>query len=326
MDGSNNHTMNTTTQPTPTLLAFGFIGLPQKYEDEKDVTMGLVALISIISIITNGILSFVIFKDPFKRLRSITAILLAFNSVTNLSSSLVLVLDNVTYWSHGELDQKLVLFFCSFNSLLYIIGNFLHTLNTYGAITLPVRYAALAPKIRKVLVQYLIVIWVIILLVVIIPPYTLPEDKVLYYMKGMLTLLFCLFALLVITFIYLYTKIFRTLYTRKQRLTLSYHLRRSTVSGRRISKRNQNIVKTLFIQVLFFLIIAISCSVIFLLFLHCKECDLSTLKLTALFTVPVASSSMVFLPLLWLIRLKSYRQALIKIFAFWPKKAPNVLE
>lgn len=322
MGGSNDDTMKNTS----TLLVFGFINLPQEYKDEKDVAMGFVALISLVSVITNCILSFVIFKDPFKRLRSITAILLAFNSVTNLSSSLVLLLDNIIYWSNGELDRKLVLYFCSFNSLLYIIGNFLHTLNTYGAIILPVRYAALVPKVRKVLVQCLIVTWVTILLVVIIPPYTLPEDKLRYYMKGMLTLLFCLLALLVITFSYLYTKIFQNLYTRKQRLTLSYHLRRSTVRGRRISKRNQNIVKTLFIQVSFFLTIAISCSVIFLVFLHCEACDSSTLQLTVLFTVPVAYSSVVFLPLLWLIRLNSYRQALIKIFAFWPKRAPNVLE
>ena len=319
MDESNNAS-------APTIVAFGFIILPQKYQTQKNVTMGFVALISVVSIIVNGILSFVIFKDPFKKLRSITAILLAFNSVSNLSCSLVLVLDNVMYWSKEELDRKLVLYFCVLNSLLYIIGNCLHTLNTYAAIIFPVRYAALAPKVRKVLVKCLVVTWVISILVVIIPPYTMPKDKVRHYMKGMLTLLFCLLALLVITISYLYTKIVRNLYTRKQSLTLSYHLRRSTVRGRKITKRNQNIVKTLFIQVLFFLTIATPSCVIFLVLLYCDVCDSSTMKLTAVFTVPVTYTSLIFLPVLWLSRLNSYKQALIQIFAFWPKKATNVLE
>ena len=299
------------------LVVFGFITLPQKYEVEKDVAMSFVALMSFVAIIANGILLFVIIKDPFKQLRTITAILLAFNSATNLGNSLVLFLDNVFYWFHGKLSPELIIYFCSFTTCLYVIGNLLHTMNTYGAIVVAVRYAILAPKVRRYLVQSLILTWVVILLVVIIPPYTLPKDKVPTYVKGILTLICVLLALLAITFGCIYTKIFQTLYARKQRLSLSFHLKRSTVRGREINKNNHNVVKTLFVHVLFFMITTAPGSLILLVFLHCATCDPVKLQLAALFTIPIIYSPVVFLPLLWLFRLKQYKKAMIKTLSFW---------
>ena len=303
---------NTSAQQPRSLLVFGFIPLPQKYEDEKDVAMGLVALMSIISIIANGILLLVIVNDPFKQLRTITAILLAFNSAANLISSFVLFLDSLFYWSGGTLSPELIVYFCSFTSYLYVIGNLLHTLNTYGAIVVPVRYAILVPKIRRLLVQCLVLIWVVILLLVVIPPYALPKDKVPTYIQGLLTLICVLLVLLAIIFAYLYTKIFRSFYARKQRFSLSYHLKRSTVQGRTMNKKNSKIVKTLFAQVLFFMITTVPGSVICLVFLHCTRCDPLKIQLAALFAIPIAFSSMVFLPLFWLFRLNNYRHAMIK--------------
>ena len=308
---------NTSSQHPPFLVVFGLITLQQKYVAEKDVVMGFVALLSFVSIIANGILLVVIVKDPFKQLRTITAILLAFNSAANLSSSFVLFLDNLFYWSGGKLSPELIVYFCSFTSYLYVIGNFLHTLNTYGAIVIPVRYAILVLKIRKFLVQCLALAWVVILLLVIIPPYTLPKNKIPYYVKCVLTLICVLLVLLAITFGYLYTKIFQRLYARRQRLSLAFHLKRSTVRGRAISKKNQNIVKTLFVHVLFFMITTIPGSVIFLIYLHCTTCDRVKLQLAALFAIPIAYAPLVFLPLLWLFRLKQYKRAMIKTLRFW---------
>ena len=301
----------------PPLIVFGFIFLPQKYKVEKDVVMGLMAFMSFVSIVANGILLLVILKDPFKQLRTITAILLAFNSATNLSNSMVLFLDNVFFWSHGQLSPKLVLYLSSCTTFLYIMGNFLHTLNTFGAVVFPVRYARLAPKIRNVLVQCLFLAWVIILLVVVIPPYTLPEDNSPSYMKGMLTLICVLLALLAITFGYLYTKIFESLYAQKQKLTLSFHLKRSTVRGREITKKNNDIIVTLFVHVSYFIIITLPVSVFYLVFLQCKTCDPIKLQLAALFTLPITYTSIIFLPLLWLFRLKQYKRAMVKTLNFW---------
>ncbi|CAB4021696.1 Hypothetical predicted protein [Paramuricea clavata] len=140
--------MNNTSQQSR-LTVFGFIKLPLEYEVEKDVVMSFIALMSFVAIIANGILLLVIIKDPFKQLRTITAILLAFNSATNLGSSLVLFLDNVFYWFHGKLSPELIIYFGSFTTCLYVIGNLLHTMNTYGAIVVAVRYAIFAPKVRS---------------------------------------------------------------------------------------------------------------------------------------------------------------------------------
>ena len=308
---------NTSAQHPPSRVVFGIITLPQKYETEKDVVMGFVALLALVSIIANGILLAVIVKDPFKQLRTITAILLAFNSAANLSSLFVLFLDNVSYWSGTKLSPELIVYFGSFTSYLYVIGNFLHTLNTYGAIVVPVRYAILAPKMRRFLVPCLALTWVVILLLVIIPPYTLSKNEIPYYVKCELTLICVLLVLLAITFGYLYSKIFQSLYARRQRLSLAFHLRRSTVRGRAISKKNQNIVKTLFVHVLFFMITTIPGSVTFLVNLHCTTCDRVKLQLAALFVIPIAYAPLLFLPLLWLFRLKQYKRAMIKTLRFW---------
>ena len=316
-EGEMDMNMKNSTEQTSFLVIFGFITLPQEYKVEKDIAMSFVALISFFSIVANGILLLVIFKDPFKQLRTITAILLAFNSATNLTNSLVLFLDNVFYWSHEQISPELILYFSSFTSCLYIIGNFLHTLNTYGAIVLPVRYAALSRKVRKVLVQCLLLIWVIVLLVTFIPPYTLPEDKIFSYVKGMLTTECVLLALLAITFAYFYIKIFQNLHARKQRLSLSFHLRRSTIRGREITKKNNDTVVTLFIHVLYFMSITLPGSIIFLVFLQCTTCDPINIKLTALFTLPITYTVLLFLPLLWLFRLKQYKRAMVETLNFW---------
>ena len=304
------------------LIVFGLIKLPQKYELERDVVVNFVALMAFAGIITNGLLLLIVIKDPFKKLRTITAILLAFTSASNLTNSLVLFLDDVFYWCHETLSAELILYSGLFTSCLYIVGNALHSVNIYSAIVAPVRYAILAPKVRKVLVKSLISTWVIVLVVVIIPPYTLPKDKVPSYLEIMLTLVCILLASFVILFGCLYTKIFQTLYARKQRLSLSFHLKRSTVRGRAINKKNQNIVKTLFIHVFFFIITTLPGCIVFLIFLHCSTCDHVALQLTALFTVPLTYSPVIFLPLLWLFRLRNYRKATIRTFRFFKDVNP----
>ena len=318
---SDERNISTTSQLPSFLTVFGFIKLPLEYEVEKDVAMSFVALMSFIAIIANGILLFVIIKDPFKKLRTITAMLLAFNSATNLCNSFVLFLDNVFYWSDEKLSPELIVYVGSFSTCLYVIGNLLHTVNIYGAIVVPVRYAILAPKVRRYLAQSLILTWVVIVLVVIITPYTLSNDNESIYAKGILTLMCVLLALLAIIFGYLYTKLFQSLHAQNRRYFLAYHLKRSTVRGRKIKKKNTNIVKTLFVQVSFFMMTTVPGSIILLAYLHCATCDLVKLQLATLFTIPIIFSSVAFLPLLWLFRLNNYKQAMIKTLSLWRRRS-----
>ena len=108
------------------------------------------------------ILILVIIKDPFKQLRTITAILLAFNSAANLTISLVLLVDSVFLWSHRRLSPELVVYVNSCGINLYFIGNLLHTFNIYGMIVVPVRYSCIASKMRKKLIKFLGPIFIII--------------------------------------------------------------------------------------------------------------------------------------------------------------------
>ena len=305
------------------LVVFGFINLPQKYEVERDVVMNFIALMSLTSIIANGILLLVIIKDPFKQLRNITAIILAFTSASNLSISLVLFLDDVFYWSHEKLCPELILYSGLFTSCLYIVGNALHTVNIYGATVTPVRYAIYAPKVRKVLVKSLFLTWVITLAIVIIPPFTLQKDKVPSFVDVMMKLVFILLTSFVLMFGCLYTKVLHALYARKRRRSLSFHLKRSTVLGQTMNKKEQNIVKTLFIHVSFFMITTFPGCIVFLVLNHCTTCDHVAVQLAALFAVPITYIPIMSLPFLWLLRLENYRRAMIKTLIFWKRQTQS---
>jgi hypothetical protein len=300
------------------LLVFGFIFLPQEYEVERDVVVTLIGVMSLISAIFNAILLLVIIKDPFKQLRNITAILLAFNSAANFGCSLILLLYSVFFWSHRNLfPAELVVYLNSCAVSLYFIGNLLHTLNIYGTIVVPVRYIYLSSKVRKILVQFLGLIFVIIVCVIMIPAYALPKNKVFSYVEGTLTFVCVQLALLTVIFVYLYARIFQALYARKKRLFVSFNIERSTPRGMKIMKRDYEVAKTLFIHVLFFMLASVPLAILLMIVLYCTSCgDPTKLHLAILFTLPCVYTTFVFHPILWLSRLNSYKQAMKQTLSF----------
>ena len=307
---------NTAQQPN-FLMVFGFIVLPEEYQVERDVVVTLVGVMSLISVICNGILLLVIIKDPFKQLRTITAILLAFNSAANLTISLVLLVDSVFLWSHRNLSPELFVYLYSSGVNLYFIGNLLHTLNIYGTIVVPVRHSCLASKMRKIFARFLGPIFIIITCIIIIPLYTLPKENLSSYIKGLMTFICAQVVLLTVIFMYVYARIFQTLHARKQRLATSFHITCSSRQGLKTIKRNHEVAKTLFIHVLFFVIAAVPGTMVVMIDLYCTSCgDPLKLKLAALFTVPFVYAVFVFHPLLWLFRLNNYNQAMKHTLSF----------
>lgn len=300
-----------TSQEPAFLLAYGFITLPKKYELQRDVVKTTVAMMCLVSVIANAILLLVIVKDPLKQFRTITATLLAFNSAANACTSMAFFLD--TFLLSNSSSQQFIfhLSICVVN--LYFIGNLLHTLNIYGTIVTPIRYKLLESKARKILAPILSLTWVLITCAFITPPYTLPERKIPLYLEITITEIFVLLALLSVTFIACYTKIFQTLYARKQQFKSSFQIKRSTRQGLKIFKQNYEVAKTLFINVLFFVITSASGSIICMMYLYCTSCNLTILQLGALYGVPMIYVSFVFQPFLWLFRLNSYRRALKKL-------------
>lgn len=308
---------NASQHSTGSILVFGFVVLPQKYEVEGNVVVTLVGIMSLICLISNITLLFVIINDPLKQLRNITAILLAFNSVTNTCISLALFMESVSFWSGKIFFPELVVYLISSGSCLYFIGNLLHTLNIYGTIVAPLRYAYFASKFRKILVPFLVLISIVTLCVIIIPPYTLPENKVPSYAKGVMSFVCVQLVLLTIIFIYLYTRVFQALHARKERLAVSFHIKSSTPQGIKVMKKNYEVAKTLFIHVLFFVIATAPESLIVMLFLHCTSCgERAELQLATLFSIPFFYTTAIFHPFLWLCRLNNYKQAMKESLRF----------
>ena len=302
------HQLNNTSQSLD--FVCGLIKLPKKYELHCNVVANFITVTGLISIVANVFLLLAIAKDPWKQRRTITGILLIFNSAANICTSITSLLNNFL-WSNSF--PKLIFSLTICLASLYFIGNVLHTLNIYGAIITPIRYKLLEQKYRKVLVPIMSLTWVSITSAFVIPPYILPEEKAPIYSKTVLTESCVLLTLLIIVFVICYTKIFQTLHVRKRQFKSSFQIRRSSCQGLKILKQNDEVAKTLFIYVLFFVITSAPGSIMFLTYLHCTSCNLTVLQIGSLYVVPLLHLSFVFYPFLWLFRLKSNRQTLKKL-------------
>ena len=313
--------MNSTTEnandSTTDIIVFDLIPLSSRYNLEQNIVKTFVVILSLIGILVNGLFLVVIIKDPFKQLRTITAILLAFNSVTNLILTCVSFVENLVNWFDGTLSQELIFYVKTVSSFLYIFGNLFHTINTYGAIVVPVRYMIVAPKIRKYLVQSLTLATLVTFLVVAIPVSVLPKSKQQDLATAVITIMCALIVILSITFAIIYYRIFRSLYAKSDKVTWTLRRRKlCTVNMKHsVDYRNQRIAMTLFVHVVFFTLTAVPGPVIFLIFLHHGSSD--ALSLAALFSKPLSYLPLVFLPLLWLFRLKTYNRGMLKILCLW---------
>ncbi|XP_046842590.1 uncharacterized protein LOC124436662 [Xenia sp. Carnegie-2017] len=311
---------NAKESPTFTTV-FGTIQLSSRYSVEQNIVTTFMVILSFIGILANVTLLFVIIKDPFKQLRTITAILLAFNSITNLGLICALFVESLWQFSNEELPPELFLHANVSSLFLCTLGNFLHIINTYGAIVIPVRYRIVAPKIRRYLVQSLALAALGTFVVIVIPVCVLPEGKQQDFSKVIMTVLGVLLVLLSIIFAILYHKIFRSLYARNNNLTFALRRRHSVYREHSRDYRNQRMVMTLLIHVVFFILTTLPASVLAIIFLNKKMSD--AFSLATLFSLPIFSSPFVFLPILWLFRLKNYKRAMVKIIYFWKGRHPE---
>ena len=298
-----------TSQDPDFLLVYG-MQLSKRYELHRDIVVTSVTMIGVVSVIANAILLLVIARDPLKQFRTITAILLAFNSAANICTSMIFVLNKLM----GRLlPQKVTIYSGNCAANLYLIGNLLHTFNIYGTIVAPVRFKLLEPKARKMLIPILTLIWVTITCAYVIPPYTLPKRKVPSYFEITGTSLLVQIGFLSLVFTVCYSKILQTLHARKIQLKSTFQINSSTLQGLKIQKQNSKIAKTLLFYVLSFVISLVAGSIMLMLFLHCSSCDLSMLQLGAIYSVLTINLPTVIHPFLWLLRFNSYRRAMTKV-------------
>ena len=292
------------------LLVYGLLQLPKRYELHRDIVVTSVTMIGMVSMIANAILLLVIVRDPLKQFRTITAILIAFNSAANICTSTTLVLHKLL---ERLLPPEVTIYSANSAVNLYLIGNLLHTFNIYGTIVTPVRFKLFEPKARKILIPVLTLIWVTITCAYVIPPYTLPKRKVPSYFEITTTSLLVQIVLLSVVFAVCYTKILRTLHARKIQLKSTFQINSSTLQGLKIQKQNSKIAKTLLFYVLSFVISLVAGSIMLMLFLHCRSCDPSILQLVALYSVLTIYPPFMIHPFLWLFRFSSYRRAMTKV-------------
>lgn len=324
-------TNNTQTmeQHSNTVQLFGLIVLPSnKYVVERNILVNLIGILSALSIIANAILIFVIVKDPFKQLRTITAMLLTFNSSATVIVSLLLLVDSILRWSnHNAVDflSKLSIGLGSCSLSWYIFANILHTVNIFSTTVFPLRYSYLSTKALKLLPCILFIDFVLIASVILIPLYTLRNSKIPEYVEGVMSFLCAQLILLVILFVCLYAKIFHALISRKRTLRSTLNITRASKQGAKILKRNNAIAKTLFIHVVFFLVAAIPQTIAISISIYCTSCGTpEQVQLAILFLTPVFYLLYIFHPILWLYRLKSYNNALKQTFGVFGRRSTKI--
>lgn len=311
-------------------LVFGVLILPKKYKTEYDVVVVVITLIALLGIAANGTLLWVIIRDPCKQLRTNTAILVGFNTFTNFVISFFLCLERILVWTceTGIFTPQLSVYLEACNANMFFLGSFLHALNCYGKIVTPLRYNRIAPRSPKKTTLFISLLWLVNACAFTIIPLLLPSSKILVYIEAIVTLDCVILALLTLVFITLYSRVFWTLYRRKKRLH-SFHLRRSS-QGVLVLKQNTQVAMTLFLHMMYLLLVWTPGVIIFMLLLHCSRCNTNQVKLAALFIFPVLYSIFLFHPLLWLCRLTIYRRALKKMLGLnlrsnvvgYPKPVP----
>lgn len=299
-----------TSQETAFLRVYGLVALSKRYELHRDIVVTSVTVIGLVSVIANAILLLVIARDPFKQFRTITAILLAFNSAANICTSMTLVLDKLL---GGLLPPEVTIYSGNCAANLYLIGNLLHTFNIYGSIVTPVRFKLFESKARKILTPVLILISGTVTTAYVISPYTLPKGRISSYFKIIVTGLLVQIGLLSVVFVVCYTKILRTLRARKIQLNSTFQINSSTLQGLKIQKQNSKVAKTLLFYVVSFVICLVAGGIMMMLFLYCSSCDPSMLQLGALYSTLSIFLPFVIHPFLWLLRFNCYRRAMTKV-------------
>jgi hypothetical protein len=302
------HQLENTSQ-SPSFVC-GYLTLPKKYELHCNVVTDTLTVTCLITVIADAFLLFTIFKDPCKQRRTITGILLTYNSAASLCIAIIALITNFLWRNSSPI---LIFSLTTCLATFYFIGNLLHTVSIYGAIVTPIRYKLLEQKFRKVMAPTLSLTWLIITSAYVIAPYIFPNEKTPIYSEIILTKTCVLLVLLTLVFIICYTRIFQTLYARERQLKSTFQVTRSSHQGLKILKQNHEVAKTLFIYVLFFVITSASGSIAFMMYLHCTSCELKILQLGTLFVAPLFHLSFAFYPLLWLLRPKSNRQTLKKL-------------
>ena len=294
-------------------LIFGVLIVPKQYKTEYDIVVVVVTLIALLGVLTNGILLWVIVRDPCKQLRTNTAILVGFNTFTNLLISFFVSLERILIWTSraGIFTPQLTVYLEACNANMFFLGCFLHAFNCYGTIVMPLRYNRMAPRSPKTTTLIISLLWLVNACVFTIIPLLLPSSRVLAYIQATVTLDCIILALLTLTFVTLYSRIFWTLYKRKNRLH-SFHLRRSS-QGVSVLKQNTQVATTLCIHMSYLILVWTPGTIVFMLLLYCSSCNAKQVKLATLFLFPLLYSLFLFHPLLWLCRMTRYRRALKKI-------------
>lgn len=308
------------------IVVFGFLTLPKSCQIEVDAIQTIIGIMTLLGILSNATLLSVIIKDPFKQLRTNTAILVGFNAFTNVTITLCMCLERILIWCGREdvFTPQLIIYLGSCNINMFFIGNLLHALNLYGTIVIPLRYNRLAPTKPKKVIIFVGVLWLINACVFMVIPYVIPSSKIPHYIEGILTSACVIIGVLTLVFIGLYIKIFGTLYARKKRLA-SFHVQHSR-RGIQVVKQNYEVAKTLFIHITCLVLASCPGIIVFMLALHCSQCNFIVIQRTSLFVFPLVYTLFLSHPILWLYRMGKYRQALKQILGFKivPKPKPSV--
>ena len=308
--------LTNTSQDYPFFLVYGFLRIPKNYKLHRDIVETVIIVMCLASVIVNSIFLLVTVKDPFKQFRKITSILLGFNSATNLSIAVFSLLEKFPWpWFDQKLSPALILYLNSCAVNLNFIGNMSHILNVYGTVVTPIRYKLFETVTRKILIPILVITWMSVNCAIFIPPYTLPERKIPLYLKTLLTITSVFLFLLIIVFIFCYTTLFQNLYARKQLFSSTFNVKNSSRQGAQSKSLRQHcdLATTLFMHVVFFVILAAPGCIFVMLFFHCTSCNMITLQLGVLYAISALYLLFVINPIMWFFRLKCYRRAFRKI-------------
>jgi hypothetical protein len=294
-------------------FSLAWFRFPIEPEENIKVIEVLFDIILGMSLVSNIILFWMIWKNPDKKPRSSKDLLLANLSIVNVLSTLFGVVARIdnhvrsSSLSRMTLTHKAGAIMLSIILPKYYPSVFLLTLTQYGMIVKPLKFKSMDPQKVKTTMIFLGIHWVLTTAVLIIIPIVYEDfDK---YLKVMVTVIVCLSWVIIAFIAYMFIRILHTLWKRHNNLKKRFNVS-ATQQGTVAIRQNTRLARVLFVFIATLVLCSLPSNTTYLFILHCSQCDQRVLVKACLYTLPLFLALQVIHPIYWLIATPTYYKEL----------------
>ena len=269
----------------PEYFEIGWFRFPPDPNNNYEVVKIVNEILVVFTFLPNPLLLWMIAKNPGRKPRSNTAILMANLCVVNLIAAGVALMDIIDYRSGSNvLSHKVKTIILSIILPMYYPCMVLSTLIYYAIIVKPIHFKNLDPrKVRTVKVSILC-LWLLTTAIFLITPFFVQDFE--FYVKVMMTCVTCGSWIVTVFIAYLYIRILHTLFKRNRDLKNKFQAS-TTRQGMIVIRQNVRLAKLLLCFIISLVISTLPLLTLYLFILYSPESVSQGLARLCLYTTPL---------------------------------------